>query len=283
MSRTCRRWSPDRQIRGPRIPRASDLRGGEIKRSAVAVQHAVVEGRRFAGRQVRGVQRKVLDPGRVRNYLEGQHVRKLQIGTGPNPLPGWLNTDLLPDTYPEHRDEIVFLDAARSFPFDQMTFDYVFSEHQIEHIPEPAAHSMIRECFRILRPGGRLRIATPDLAAILGLYDEPLDETQRRYVEWVMARFRPHVRSGNKRCYVINHIFSDHKHQFIYDFETLSAILADAGFAEIVRRKPGESDDPILRGVESHGQAIGDEEVNRFETLVVEAARPSQTDDKRGA
>lgn len=249
----------------------------------VSVHGGLVERRRSVGKRVRALRRKGTDTRRIKAYLDADGAKKLQIGSGPNPLAGWLNTDLLPDTYPEHRDEIVFLDAARSFPFDDMTFDYVFSEHQIEHIPEPAAHSMIKECFRILRPGGRLRIATPDLTAILGLYEEPLDETEQHYVEWVMTRFRPNVGSGNKRCYVINHMFTDHKHEFIYDFETLSAILAAAGFAEILRRKPGESDDPVLRGVELHGQAIGDEEVNGFETMVVEAVRPSPAVDERRA
>jgi predicted SAM-dependent methyltransferase len=221
------------------------------------------------------MRRKALDPHRIRRYAEAHAVRKLQIGTGPNPLQGWLNTDLLPDTYPEHRDRIVFLDASRSFPFDDMTFDYVFSEHQIEHIPEPAAHTMVRECFRVLRPGGRIRIATPDLAAIVGLYDDPLDELEQHYVDWVMARFRSDVRSGNRRCHVINHMFKDHKHQFIYDYETLVALLSDAGFLEAVRWNSGESGDPALRGIEIHGHAIGDECVNSFETMVVEAARPA--------
>jgi len=222
------------------------------------------------------MRRKALDPYRIRRYVEAHAVRKLQIGAGPNPLPGWLNTDLLPDTYPEHRDEIVRLDASRSFPFDDMSFDYVFSEHQIEHIPEPAAHTMVGECFRVLRPGGRIRIATPDLAAIVGLYDDPLDELEQHYVDWVMARFRPDVRSGNRRCHVINHMFKDHKHQFIYDYETLVALLSHAGFVEAVRWNPGESNDPALRGIEIHGQAIGDERVNSFETIAVEAVRPER-------
>jgi predicted SAM-dependent methyltransferase len=218
--------------------------------------------------------RKALDPHRVRQYVDTQAVRKLQIGTGPNPLPGWLNTDLLPDTYPEHRSRIVLLDAARAFPFDDMAFDYVFSEHQIEHISEAAAHTMVRECFRVLRPGGRIRVATPDLAAIVGLYDGPLDELEQHYVDWVMARFRPGIGWGNHRCHVINHMFMDHKHQFIYDYETLVALLSDAGFVEAVRWNPGESGDSALRGIEVHGLAIGDERANNFETMAVEAVRP---------
>jgi predicted SAM-dependent methyltransferase len=235
-----------------------------------------VRGRHLAGRRVRSIQRKVLDPRRIERYVGTQTVRKLQIGTGPNPLAGWLNTDVAPDTYPEHRGTIAFLDAEKPFPLEDMTFDYVFSEHQIEHIPEPAAHVMIAECFRVLRPGGRIRIATPDLGAILGLYQEPLDESERHYVDWVMTRFRPNVHSGNRRCYVINHMFTDHKHRFIYDYETLVALLTDAGFVDPDRCNPGESSDAELQGLETHGQAIGDERVNSFETMVVEAVRPAR-------
>ena len=228
-----------------------------------------------AGLQVRALRRRVVDGRAISRYVQAHSVRKLQLGTGPNPLPGWLNTDLLPDTYPEHRNQIVFLDATKPFPLYATTFDYVFSEHQIEHVTEPDARSMLKECFRILRPGGRVRIATPDLKAILALYEDPLDERARHYIDWVVTRFLPNVRSGNKRCYVINQMFMAYKHRFIYDHETLAALLTDAGFVELVRQQPGESDDPVLRGVEAHGRAIGDEGVNRFETLVIEAVRPS--------
>jgi SAM-dependent methyltransferase len=245
------------------------------KRVGDVLAGTFVRGRHLAGRRARSIQRRALDPRRIERYVETQTVRKLQIGTGQNPLSGWLNTDLAPDTYPEHRSTIVYLDATKSFPLDDMTFDYVFAEHQIEHIAERSAQVMAAECFRVLRPGGRIRIATPDLGRILGLYEGELNELERHYVEWVMTRFRPNVHSGNPRCYVINHMFTDHKHQFIYDYETLLALLSDAGFVDAVRCNPGESSDPELRRLETHGHAIGDEPVNSFETMVVEAVRPA--------
>jgi predicted SAM-dependent methyltransferase len=132
---------------------------------------------------------------------------------------------------------------------------------------------MFEECFRVLRPSGRLRLATPDLAVMVGLYADPISDVARDYVRWVMETFWPNAKSGDERCYVINHIFMFHRHRFIYDYETLSALLTDVGFVDIARWKPGESHDVALRGLEAHGTIMGDA-LNRFETLVVEAVRP---------
>lgn len=222
----------------------------------------------------RSLRRRASDRREIVRYLDTHSVRKLQLGTGPNPLPGWLNSDLFPDIYPEHRDEIVLLDGSKPFPLGDATFDFIFSEHQIEHMSRTDAVSMVRECFRVLCPGGRMRIATPDFASIIELYNDPLTEPERHYVDWVMKRFWPDARSGNPRCYVINKMFTAHGHRFIYDQETLTAMLTDAGFVGLVRCSPGESGSAALRGLESHGRALGDEEVNRFETMVLEAMRP---------
>jgi hypothetical protein len=86
-----------------------------------------------AAARARAVRRRRLDRGRIERYLDTHIVKKLQLGTGPNPLPGWLNTDLRPDSYLEHRETVVFLDAAKPFPFPSATFDYVFSEHRAHH------------------------------------------------------------------------------------------------------------------------------------------------------
>jgi predicted SAM-dependent methyltransferase len=247
----------------------------------LVVLYTLLEKERYlAAKKTRPILRRFGDRGAISRYFEANPVKKLQIGTGPNPLPGWLNTDLFPDIYPEHRDKIVFLDATRPLPFDDLTFEYIFSEHQIEHISEEQARGMLQECFRVLRPGGRIRIATPDLSAIVGLYDGPLNELEQHYVDWVMRRFRPEIRSGNVRCYVINQMFNAYRHEFIYDSETLSAMLTEAGFVDVVRCQPSESADPVLRGVETHGCAIGDEDVNRLETMVLEATRPPSGTDR---
>ena len=154
-------------------------------------------------------------PGKIRGYMRDHSPRKLQIGAGDNLLPGWLNTTLYP-----FAPGAVFLDARLPFPIPDAQFDYVFSEHVIEHLEFDEAAHMLAEARRILRPGGRLRIATPDLAQIIALYTQPCAEAQQAYIRWIMDTFRPAVGEYNP-AHVINQSFHGWRHKFIYDEPTL--------------------------------------------------------------
>ena len=203
----------------------------------------------------------------IQSYLRSHPVRKLQIGSGSSLLEEWLNTDIRP-----RRHERVLLDAARPFPIEDETFDYVFSEHVIEHLGFPEGLSMLRQCHRILRPRGRIRIATPNLERVASLYANPKTEVQRAYIEYVTDHYIAQSR-GYRASFVINGHFAILGHRFLYDPETLEMAAREAGFDQFSWWEPGESGDPNLAGLESHGKIVG-EEINRFETLVMEAVRP---------
>jgi predicted SAM-dependent methyltransferase len=257
-----------------RITRGVPAPGASSESSAASASSPAEQRRYPYRRQASELARRISDRRQYTRYLAAHSIRKLQIGAGPNPLPGWLNTDLHPDIYPEWRDEIFFLDATKRLPFPDASLDYVFSEHQIEHIGEAEAREMLQECHRVLRRGGRIRLATPDLAVIMTLYDEPLDATQQHYLAWVSTKLDAQLRPEVARCYVVNQMFRAYGHQFVYDEAALRALLEDAGFVDVVRYAPGESGDSELLGLEAHGCAIDDEEVNRFETMALEARRP---------
>lgn len=200
-------------------------------------------------------------------YLRAHSVLKLQIGSGQASLPGWLNTDFYPVAPTD-----VFLDAAKPFPFADRTFDYIFSEHIIEHLTYPEGVSMLRESFRVLKPGGWIRVTTPDLKQFVDLFSRPLTQRQQRYIHWSMAQNHPGIKAANE-CFVLNSFVRNWGHQFIYDLPTLQAALNDAGLVAVRCCRPGESPNPALRTLESHGKQIG-EEWNEFETMVLEAQRP---------
>jgi predicted SAM-dependent methyltransferase len=205
-------------------------------------------------------------PLMVKRYLKSHEVRKLQLGAGPNMLPGWLNTDKSSSL-----PKVLFLDAAARFPFRDASVDYIYSEHLIEHLTYDQGQLMLRECFRVLRPGGRIRTATPDLETLAGLYTPQKSSLQQRYIQWIVDRVHPEI-GVYQECVVINSAFRDHGHQFLYDYAMLQRALEKAGFVEIARCSVGESDDEVFRGIERHA-AAGDEEMNLFETMVVEARR----------
>jgi predicted SAM-dependent methyltransferase len=200
----------------------------------------------------------------MKSYVRSHQVRKLQVGAGYNILKGWLNTDV----YPKSR-EVFFLDAAKPFPFEEGTFDYIFSEHLIEHLTYNDGLFMLSECHRVLKPGGRIRIATPDLETLTGLHIPEKSDLQQRYIKCIIDTYLPEM-CVYRDSFVINNAFRNWGHQFIYDQATLQSAVEEAGFIDISCYAPGESDDEVLQGIESRRDDMG-----KFETMVLEAKRPA--------
>jgi predicted SAM-dependent methyltransferase len=203
-------------------------------------------------------------------YFNSHNVAKLNVGAGPNPLPGWLNADL----WPQH-PEIMALNAARRLPFDDNTFDRIATEHMVEHISLQDGYRFFCECFRLLKPGGRIRVATPDLARFLALFRRDPNELQCAYMDWITRSFIAGV-NGRHPTLVLNNVMRNWGHQFIYDQSILRSVLEDVGFRGFQRFEAGNSDDDAFKNIERHGQVIGNERFNAYETLVLEAMRPSQ-------
>jgi SAM-dependent methyltransferase len=91
----------------------------------------------------------------------------LNLGCGDNARPEFLNVD-----YAWHRHVDVYWDVTRGLPFPDGKFSGAFTEHMLEHLPFENAHRVARDLWRVLRPGGRIRIVEPDGALYLKLYSE---------------------------------------------------------------------------------------------------------------
>jgi predicted SAM-dependent methyltransferase len=206
----------------------------------------------------------------IEAYLAAHDVRALQLGAFDRPLPGWLNTDV------ELRQPgVIYLDATRSFPLPTDAFDYVHSEHVIEHLTYAGGRVMLRESCRVLRPGGIVRVATPSLDVLIGLFTPDKTEMQERYIRYMVDRWMPDLGSY-REALVFNNTLRNWGHLFVYDEATLREAMERAGLVDVRRQPYGESDVPMLRGLEKHGMADGPEgeAVGRFETLVLEGRKP---------
>ena len=205
-------------------------------------------------------------PSIAKRYLATAVPKKLEVGSGPAPLHGWLGAD----KYCGSKDTM-YLDATMPYPFSDETFDYIYREHMIEHIPWSDGLRMLKECHRVLKRTGVLRIATPDLAVMTGLLGSR-DEMAKRYIAWVTDSLLQEV-PVHKPAFVINLAFHGWGHQFLYDAETLEFSMCLAGFKSVRRCPPGQSNDPHLAGLESRRASIESHEMRDYANLVLEARR----------
>jgi predicted SAM-dependent methyltransferase len=203
---------------------------------------------------------------RISSYIGSHDVRKLQIGSGRGPIAGWLSTDINPIS-----KDVIYLNATKKFPFLDGAFDYISCEHMIEHISWNEGLFMLRECRRILRDGGIIRLSTPDLSVLLKIYlENTKNKVEFHYIKWITDSFVEGV-SIYRPSFVVNAAFRCWGHMFLYDEEILRIALQDAGFKNINRVAVGESAHAALRGIERHGNVIENEDLNKFETMVFEA------------
>lgn len=175
-------------------------------------------------------------------YKEPQEFTGLTIGCGPFPLPGWINTDLLGNP------NIDFpLDISSPLPLPDNFFDVIYGAEVIEHIDLAEARLFLREAQRILKPGGVMRLTTPDLTEVcrvfLGLKDDVSVEDFGTV--WLEGEFSKEI--------WINSQFRAWGHKHLWTFESLSDELSKAGFSQSQRCEPQKtkSDKPQLNNLDN--------------------------------
>lgn len=97
-------------------------------------------------------------------------VKLLNIGCGNHFHPAWTNVDLISQSL-----DVIPYDVTTGLPFPDNSFDAVYHSHVIEHLQRNQGIDLIRECLRVLKPGGVARIVVPDLEKIAKLYLEKHD------------------------------------------------------------------------------------------------------------
>jgi predicted SAM-dependent methyltransferase len=215
--------------------------------------------------------------GQIRRYLESNDVRRLRLGAGRHLDDGWLSADLVPLT-----KDTVYIDATRPLPIPDASIDFILCEHMIEHISLRDARSLLVEFRRILRRNGVLRLATPNLDRLLQMMSATtLDEATQFYISDLNSM--PAEIPGDDKdnpVYMLNRLMHDWGHQFLYNQRTLTTLLLDAGFTNVVECTPFVSTHPELTGVDRHHEEVG-ERTNEIESLLLEAQVPEETNQEQ--
>lgn len=147
--------------------------------------------------------------------------------------------------------DTVVWDLRKGIPFPDQTFDAVYHCHVLEHIDREGAPGFLRECLRVLKPGGIIRVVVPDLEALTRRYIAILDSLPSRstmqshtsaveaMIDQMIVR-TPRIRSQQKRVvrWAEHLLIGDTAragvlHRWMYDRFSLEQLLRESGFEDI--------------------------------------------------
>ena len=111
-------------------------------------------------------------PSKWRAFFGGAAPKSklLNLGCGTRFDPAWVNVDFI-----AHAPEVIKHDLRKPLPFSDGSFSVVYHSHVLEHFSQAFAPVFLRECFRLMEPGGIVRVAVPDLEGIVRAYLKALD------------------------------------------------------------------------------------------------------------
>ena len=172
----------------------------------------------------------------------------VNVGCGASPTPGWLNFDnswsvriarfrvvrwcVLPWVGTARREfirtalasRVQWADAAR-LPLRDSSVRVVYTSHMLEHLDRRDVVQCLREIRRVLVPGGRVRIAVPDLHLLVQDYLQSGD-ADRLMERSFLCTDRP--RSFGRK--LLNVVVGERHHRWMYDGQSMSRLLLSVGF-----------------------------------------------------
>lgn len=170
---------------------------------------------------------------------------RVNVACGASILEDFINLDLF------HKDPRVLLwNCRRRLPLADESAVGIRVEHFLEHLePRQELPAFLKDCFRVLQPGGVLRIIVPAAERFLRAYCADGREVFRE-----LNFPEPFPHDLPTRMDIANHIFHQwHEHRWAYDFETLAHRLESAGFSRPAQTSFGKSlDDALAQDREIH-------------------------------
>jgi len=191
-------------------------------------------------------------------------IKKINFGCGTTRIERWINVDkdlrhrllltripgffhllsllrtvglLLEDEYKAYKRSrfvpIRYGDVRKKLRFKDNSVDYIYNSHLLEHLfPDEGLH-FLKECYRILKPGGLIRIVIPDLEGIARRYINGINnsggsvESTEEFVQVFCQKFSRKVPRILRYYKVIR------GHHWLYDRISLSNYLTEIGYSSV--------------------------------------------------
>lgn len=222
------------------------------------IQILLFEITSWVGRTFLKKRTKIIPKGKL------QESSLLDLGVGDNYNNDWINADFfkVPELkrlkfwkkYPSRPKPDLILDLRYPIKCPDSCVDGIYCGHTLEHLYPYDAINLLREIFRILKPYCWLRINVPDIEKYVNFY---INKNKNRTPEF--SQFK----TG---CEAISVVTQNYGHHSAWDKVLLTKALKYVGFINIKKVKFGKE------GADK--RLIKEDEVRRWETLVIEAQKP---------
>ena len=165
--------------------------------------------------------------------------KKLNLGGGRWQLEGWDNLDI------KYGYDIL---EYKLSPFPNNSVELIYTSHNIEHFPWSFIPTYLSEAYRVLQPGGTIRMVVPDTDLMWAMLrdnnDEPLFHNP--YYKMPGKSNRPLLVNVRQLFGFVEDMNSDQfldntMHLSFFNESTLGILLANAGFKRILK-KAGPND-----------------------------------------
>jgi predicted SAM-dependent methyltransferase len=189
----------------------------------------------------RNVYLSILTKSRIRKILSENTEIRLELAAG-NRLGenGWKTLDITANCDFHH-------DLRKGIPFPDNSVSKLYFSHFLEHLSHKEAIVFLKECHRVLKPGGTVSVAVPDARIFIEGYLGLREFDEKEFI--VLDRANP----GYTKIDYINYMaYMDETHKHLFDMDNLLAVLEKNGFRNV---RPREFD-PEVDKPERHFETI---------------------------
>jgi predicted SAM-dependent methyltransferase len=170
----------------------------------------------------------------------------VNLGCGSTFHQGWINFDLNPT-----ERGVRHADLSKGIPLEENSCDAVYHAHVLEHLSKDQGRRFLSECFRVLKPGGLLRVVVPDLEGIV-----------RNYVDTLGA-----ARGGRRE--------KDYEWILLELYDQTMRSSSGGEMATYLAQASAESRDFITRRIGMHASSVWEPRTSARESLTTRLARKS--------
>jgi predicted SAM-dependent methyltransferase len=135
--------------------------------------------------------------------------------------------------------DVINHNVVNGLPFEDSSVQCIFSSHFIEHLTFEESINFLKECYRVLRPNGILRIICPDImiwvnkiykGTDVNFFQTYKDSLDVDFWENSVYHIKDKVKTNTQ---VLNSMIFNWGHKWMWDFESLKMELESVGFGSV--------------------------------------------------